>query len=105
MTSGDADAVLAIFQAGIVGGNATFETVVPTWEAFDAARLTDHRHVAVGDEGQVLGWTAVTAVSARPVYAGVVEHGIYIHPDSRGQGVGTKLLNALIASTEAAGIW
>lgn len=40
-----------------------------------------------------------------PVYSGVVEHGIYVHPDAQGRGVSSGLLNALIASTEAAGIW
>jgi phosphinothricin acetyltransferase len=53
----------------------------------------------------VLGWVAVSPVSSRPVYAGVVEHSVYVHRHARGQGVGRALLDALIASTEAAGIW
>ena len=53
----------------------------------------------------VLGWVAVSAVSGRCVYAGVVEHSVYVHPGARGQGVGRQLLDALISSTEAAGIW
>ena len=55
--------------------------------------------------GEVMGWVAVSAVSSRCVYAGVVEHSVYVHPAARGQGVGRRLLDALIASTEAAGIW
>jgi phosphinothricin acetyltransferase len=97
--------VLSIYQAGIETGNATFETQAPGWPAFDAARLPDHRLVAVDDADQVLGWVAVSAVSPRPVYAGVVEHGIYVDPAIAGRGVGVALLNALIASTEAAGVW
>ncbi|BFV60083.1 GNAT family N-acetyltransferase [Kitasatospora sp. CMC57] len=97
--------VLAVYQTGIDEGNATFETAAPTWEAFDAARLPGHRHVALGAGGEVLGWTAVGAVSARPAYAGVVEHSVYVRPDARGRGIARSLLNALIASTEAAGIW
>jgi phosphinothricin acetyltransferase len=53
----------------------------------------------------VLGWVAATAVSDRCAYAGVVEHSVYVHPDARGRGVGSALLRALLASTEAAGIW
>ncbi len=53
----------------------------------------------------MLGWAAVSAVSARPAYAGVVEHSVYVHPDARGRGVARALLQALVASTEAAGIW
>jgi L-amino acid N-acyltransferase YncA len=105
MTPADASRVLSIYQAGIDTGNATFETRAPGWPAFDAARLPDHRLVAVDDSDQVLGWVAVTAVSSRPVYAGVVEHGVYVDPAIQGRGVGVALLNALIASTEAAGVW
>jgi L-amino acid N-acyltransferase YncA len=53
----------------------------------------------------VLGWVAASAVSDRCVYSGVVEHSVYVHPEARGRGIGRKLLDALIASTEAAGIW
>jgi L-amino acid N-acyltransferase YncA len=44
-------------------------------------------------------------VSDRCAYAGVVEHPVYVHPGTRGQGIGAVLLNTLTASTEAAGIW
>lgn len=53
----------------------------------------------------MLGWIAVSKVSARPAYAGVVEHSVYVDPAVQGQGIGSALLRALIASTEAAGIW
>lgn len=105
MRSDHAEQVLAIYQLGIEEGNATFETSAPTWQAFDATRLPDHRFVAVDDTGDVLGWVAAVPVSDRCVYAGVVEHSVYVHPGARGQGVGSALLDALVASTEAAGIW
>jgi len=44
-------------------------------------------------------------VSDRCAYAGVVEHSVYVHPDHRGRGVGRTLLEALVDSTERAGIW
>jgi L-amino acid N-acyltransferase YncA len=105
MTVGDADAVLAIYQAGLDTDQASFETVAPSWVTFDGARLPDHRFVAVDSAGVVLGWVAVSAVSSRPVYAGVVEHSVYVAPAARGRGIGQTLLDALVASTEAAGIW
>ncbi|MFI1714204.1 GNAT family N-acetyltransferase [Streptomyces litmocidini] len=101
-----AEQVLAIYRLGIDEGNATFETTAPTWEAFDAAKLPAHRLVAVDDGGdRVLGWAAVSAVSDRCAYAGVVEHSVYVHPEARGRRVGLALLTALLASTESAGIW
>ncbi|MFJ9945234.1 GNAT family N-acetyltransferase [Streptomyces erythrochromogenes] len=99
-----AEQVLAIYQFGIDEGNATFETTAPTWQAFDTTKLPDHRLVAL-DGGRVLGWAAVVPVSDRCAYAGVVEHSVYVHPDARGRGIGSALLTALLASTDAAGIW
>jgi L-amino acid N-acyltransferase YncA len=104
MTAGHAGRVLAIYQAGIAEGDATFETSAPGWEEFDAARLPDHRFVALSG-GTVTGWVAVSPVSRREVYAGVVEHSVYVDPAWRGCGIARLLMNALITSTEAAGIW
>lgn len=106
MTAEHAGQVLAIYRAGIDEGDATFETAAPTWEDFDAARLPGHRFVALDGEGAgVLGWIAASAVSGRCVYAGVVEHSVYVHPEARGRGIAGALLGALVDSTEAAGIW
>jgi phosphinothricin acetyltransferase len=103
MTDEHAGAVLTIYGAGIAEGQATFETEVPPWAQFSARRLPAHRYVAL--DGQVVGWVAVSAISSRPVYSGVVEHSVYVDPAARGRGVGRALLQALITSTEAAGIW
>jgi L-amino acid N-acyltransferase YncA len=105
MRSHDAAGVLAVYQAGLDTGQASFETAAPDWESFDSARLPAHRFVAVDTAGEVVGWVAVSAVSARAVYAGVVEHSVYIDPTVRRRGIGRRLLDALIASTEDAGIW
>jgi len=105
MSAADAPAVLAIYADGIASGNATFETTVPDWPAFDAARLPDHRWVARAPEGAVLGWIAISPTSGRPVYSGVVEHSVYVAGAARGQGIGGLLLDRLIWSTERAGIW
>jgi len=106
MLAADAGAVLAIYQEGLDTGQASFETEAPGWDAFDAAKLRQHRYVAVdAASGQVLGWVAVSPVSSRAVYAGVVEHSVYVGPGQRRRGVGAALLRALIESSEAAGIW
>jgi L-amino acid N-acyltransferase YncA len=105
MTANHADAVIDIYRAGIAEGNATFETEPPTWDNFTLNHLPEHRFVAVNDNLAPLGWTACVPVSDRCVYAGVVEHSVYVHPDARGLGIGRRLLDTLIRSTEEAGIW
>lgn len=104
MTGEHAQPVLDIYRLGIATGNATFETEPPTWDRFDARHLAEHRFVAL-DGDRVVGWVACSAVSDRCVYAGVVEHSVYVHPDAGGRGVGRMLLTELIDSTEKAGIW
>jgi phosphinothricin acetyltransferase len=96
--------VARIYADGIATGNATFETDVPPWERWDEAHLPDHRFVAMRGP-EVVGWVAVTPVSDRCVYGGVVENSVYVAASVRGQGAGRLLLERLIASTEAAGIW
>lgn len=100
-----AEQVLAIYQLGIDERNATFETTAPNWKEFDAAKLPEHRLVALNEQARVLGWAAVVPVSDRCAYAGVVEHSVYTSPEARGRGVGFALLTALLASTDASGIW
>jgi L-amino acid N-acyltransferase YncA len=104
MTSAHGPAVLSIYQAGLDTGDASFETTAPDWAGWDAVHLPAHRFVAL-DGAEVLGWVAATPVSSRCVYAGVVEHSVYVAPSAHGRGVGATLLAALITSTEAAGIW
>lgn len=96
--------VAEIYGEGIKSGNATFETEVPTWERWNAAHLDAHRFVALRD-GEVVGWAAVSPVSDRCVYGGVVENSVYVAGSARGQGVGLALLEALVTSTEGGGIW
>ncbi len=105
MTADHWPQVREIYAAGIATGNATFESEPPSWEAFDRAKLAAHRLVALDEDGTVLGWVAVSGVSERCVYAGVVEHSVYVHPDARGRGVGRALLDALLRSTAEAGVW
>ncbi|MBD2768428.1 N-acetyltransferase family protein [Hymenobacter sp. BT664] len=98
-------AVRAIYEAGIATGHATFETQAPAWEAWDQGHLRHSRLVAVDDAGTVLGWAALSPVSGRCAYGGVAELSVYIAAEARGQGVGRRLLEGLIAASEAQGIW
>ena len=104
MVPADWPAVRAIYLEGIVTGNATFETEAPPWERWDAAHCAVCRLVAENADA-VLGFAALSPVSARRVYAGVAEVSVYVSAQARGSGVGGALLRELVRVSEAAGFW
>lgn len=104
MHSGDWPDVQRIYQEGIETGNATFETEVPAWDGWDSKTRPQPRLVARLDN-QIVGWAALSSVSARAVYAGVCEVSVYVAAAARGHGVGKQLLQALVQASEEMGIW
>jgi L-amino acid N-acyltransferase YncA len=104
MQPSDWPAVEAIYREGIAGGNATFETESPGWETWNS-RHHLHSRLVARDEGRILGWAALSPVSARRVYAGVAEVSVYVASAAQGRGVGKGLMAALVAASEANGIW
>ena len=100
----DWPAVARIYADGLASGVATFETQVPSWEMWDGAHLPAPRLVAERD-GAVVGWVAVSRVSSRPAYSGVVEHSVYVDGSARRLGVGRALLDALAVEAPQHGIW
>lgn len=104
MLAADWAAVRAIYEAGLATGQASFETAAPEWETWDARHLDEPRLV-LEESTRVVGFAALSPVSARPVYAGVAEVSIYVAADGRGRGLGRRLLDALITRSEALGIW
>jgi L-amino acid N-acyltransferase YncA len=104
MDISDWEAVRTIYLDGIATGQATFETTAPAWERWHQSHLPAPRIVAI-EEGRVVGWGALSPVSARAVYAGVAEVSVYVGSKSRGQGIGRALLENLIKRSESQGIW
>jgi L-amino acid N-acyltransferase YncA len=104
MAPGDWATVQAIYAEGLATGNATFETEVPPFEAWDESHIQACRLV-VRSEDDIIGWAALSPISRRHVYRGVAEVSIYIAAAARGLGVGKTLLHALIVESESAGIW
>ena len=97
------NAVRRIYAEGIATGNATFETQLPDWENWDSYHRQDCRLVAVEDD--IVGWAALSPISARQAYRGVAEVSVYVAAAARGRGIGKDLLEALIQQSETNGIW
>ena len=104
MSPADWPAVRDIYLEGIATGDATFETAAPDWPAWDARHLPSSRLV-IRSGAEILGWAALSPVSARPAYAGVAEVSVYVAARARGQGQGFRLLSALVDASEQNGIW
>lgn len=104
MDIGDAPAVLDIYKKGLETRNATFETVVPDWDHWDSSHHQFCRFV-YEKNGKVVGWGALAPVSNRSCYKGVAEISIYVDTDNLGRGVGGKLMEAVVESSERNGIW
>jgi L-amino acid N-acyltransferase YncA len=99
----DWPAVRAIYEEGIRGGNATFETETPSWESWDAAH--PELRIVAGQDGSVVGFAALSRASARHCYRGVGDVTIYVAEEARGVGLGSTLLDRLIERSEQAGYW
>lgn len=104
MQPNDWPAVKKIYEEGIATGNATFQQQVPEWDEWDKSHL-QHSRIVAKENGEVVGWAALTPVSGRCVYAGVGEVSVYVSDRARGKGVGKQLLQQLIHESEANGIW
>ncbi len=104
MLASDWESVAAIYAEGIATGFATFETSIPSYEAWDKAHMQACRIVAVENDA-VLGWAALSPVSSRCVYGGVAEVSVYVGQQNRGKGLGRLLMNTLIKESEDEGLW
>jgi len=104
MNAEDWDQVASIYREGIATGNATFETSVPEYEAWDNSHH-QHCRLVARTGGEIIGWAALSPVSSRSVYSGVAELSIYVARSARGCGIGKALLSAIIDESESRGIW
>lgn len=105
----DADAVAAIYNEGIRGRGATFETVertpddVRAW--LDAPDAERHPFlVAESANGTVVGWVRASSYRPRACYAGIAEFSVYVAEAARGRRVGDILMSAFIPACERAGL-
>ncbi|CAN5701177.1 arsinothricin resistance N-acetyltransferase ArsN1 [soil metagenome] len=107
-TLDDAPAIAEIYNQGILGRMATFETIWRTpgdIETNLTASFGRYPYLVAVIDGQVMGWANVSSYRGRECYAGIGEFSIYVHEGARGKGVGKVLLPALVEAAETAGFW
>ena len=107
-TPADAAAIAAIYNEGIADRIATFETEPRTAEQI-AKQLLDKGDrfptIVAEHDGQIVAWASAGAYRARPAYAGVAEHSVYVARSARGKGAGRVVLNALCRAYAERGFW
>ncbi len=103
-TVADAEQVRAIYNHEVIHTAATFDLVprsLPDQQQWLAARSGAFSAVVAVDpddaEGEVIGFAALSPYKERPAYRTSVEDSVYVRRDRNGQGVGSKLLEELLA--------
>jgi phosphinothricin acetyltransferase len=104
----DLAAVTAIYAHAVATGCASFELEPP-----DEAEMR-RRHAALREAGYpylvaqcreaVAGYAYASAYRARPAYRFTAENSVYVDRDHQGQGIGRRLLAALIEAAQARGL-
>jgi L-amino acid N-acyltransferase YncA len=99
----DAAAIAAIYNEGIEGREATFETRPRTPSDVEGWFGAEYPLLVADLDGAVAGWARLAPYSERPAYRGVAECSVYVASARRGQGIGTRLLAALTEDAERRG--
>lgn len=107
MEPDDAEAVAEIYNEGIRGRGATFQTNERS-AADVEAWVADHARypvIVADDDGSVVGWARASSYSDFAAYAGVGELAIYVAEAAQGRGVGRDLVEALADASRERGYW
>ena len=94
----DARSLLDIYAPYVENTAITFEYEVPTIEDFAtriAKTLEKYPYLVAEEDGVVVGYAYASTYYARAAYDWAVELSVYVSQDARGQGVGSKLYDAL----------
>ena len=105
-TEADIPAILDIYGPYVLNTAISFEYTVPTLEEFTQRfrSISDRFPWLVWEEeGKILGYAYGSLPFGRAAYRWVAASSIYLAPDARGKGIGTKLYGALEKILKAQG--
>lgn len=104
----DLPAIGAIYEPEVRAGTATFELEPPSLDEL-AARVVAVQGsglpwLVAETDGRVAGYAYAAPYRDRPAYRFTVEDSVYVAAWARGRGVGSALLEAVVAATAAVGM-
>jgi phosphinothricin acetyltransferase len=98
---GDVPAMRDIYAHHVLNGLASFEEVPPTVDEmrarFEAVVGGGKPWLVAEVDGRIAGYGYASAYRARSAYRYTLENSVYIDEAMRGRGVGSALLEALVA--------
>lgn len=103
----DVPFITEVYNDAILNTTATFDTEIKTIDdRMQWLKNHDSKHpVLIAEENNIKkGWASLTMWSDRCAYEATAEVSVYVHKNFRAQGVGKKLLEQLVVSTQNAGL-
>lgn len=95
----DAEAILEIYRPYVESTCITFETEVPTLEAFRLRIekiLSQYPYLVAELDGEVVGYAYASQYRPRAGFRWTAELSVYVRQELRGNGIGTHLYAALL---------
>jgi L-amino acid N-acyltransferase YncA len=106
-TAADLPFITAIYEHAVRYGTATFELIPPDLaemtQRFESLTSSGFPYLVAALDGRVVGYAYAGPHRPRPAYRFTVENSVYLDPTVHRRGIGLKLLERLIAASEARG--
>jgi phosphinothricin acetyltransferase len=107
-TASDIEAIRGVYNQAVVHSTATWDHDEVSYEDrvrwFDAHNTGRNVTLVAEIDGQVVGYAGYGEFRSKIGWADTVEHSVYLLPDARGHGLGTRLLVDLISAARSNGI-
>lgn len=106
-TLDDAERIAAIYNRAVTVSTASFDVEPKTAEdrrGWLAGRLPRHPVIVAIEEGEVIGWGALSPYSDRAAYATTAELSVYVDERWQQRGLGRALSVALLDAAAAEGL-
>ena len=104
----DLPAIVAIYNSTVPTRMVTADTEpvsVASRQGWFADHSPGHRPLWVAEQGGgIVGWLSYSSFYGRPAYAGTCEVSVYLAPEHRGRGLGTRLLLRCIEHAPQLGV-
>lgn len=101
----DLPELLEIYNYEVLHGTATFDLHPKTLEErtvwFHEHNVGNHPLIVARRNGRAIGYASLSAYRDKEAYAAAVELSVYVSPDTRGEGIGSMLVERILEEARA----